>query len=98
MVEDEKGSEVADDVEDGVGGGGIGVAIATEFGGVGGYLVVPGEPELQEAMDGEHWWCGRGAVLGDSEGDAVVGINSEGPSCYDPSKRDRVDSIGGRNG
>ena len=78
----EEGDQVADDVEDGVGGwvgGDGGVAVAAEVGGQRaeaaggerGHLVAPGEPQLREAVDEEDCRPGGGATLGDVEGDAV---------------------------
>ena len=74
--------DIADDVEDGVGGGVVGdggVAVAAEVGGERaeaaggerGHLVAPGEPELREAMEEKHRRPIRGALLGDVDGHAV---------------------------
>jgi hypothetical protein len=78
----EERDQVADDVEDGVGGwvgGNRGVSVAAEVGGQRaeaaggerGHLVAPGEPQLREAVDEEDRGSGGGAALGDVEGDAV---------------------------
>ena len=78
----EEGDQVADDVEDGVGGwvgGDGGVAVAAEVGGQRaeaaggerGHLVAPGEPQLREAVDEEDRRPGGRAALGDVERDAV---------------------------
>jgi len=75
-------NQVADDVEDGVGGGVGGhgrVAVTTEVGGQRaeaaggerGHLVAPGEPELREAVDEEDRRPVGGAALGDVERNAV---------------------------